>query len=155
MPTFAPLFGDKPQKVALAVVETKCVLQFPESATRTPIWEGYGQFHDAVTKAACAGTVSIGGDFVTRQDDPDVAVVLLETPPTPEKRSAAHSKAFEWLQDAGQQELSCHFYVLEGVPKNDPAFPILEAFREEFCEELRRQPDGTLRGYPVIDLFTP
>ena len=52
MPTFAPLFGDKPQKVALAVVETKCVLHFRESATRTPIWEGYGQFHDAVIKSA-------------------------------------------------------------------------------------------------------
>ena len=155
MATFPPLFGDKPQKVALGVVETKCVLQFPDSATRPPIWEGYGQFHDTVTKAACKGSVSIGGEFVTRLDDPDAAVVVLETPPAVEKRPEAHSKTFEWLQDASRQELSCHFYIVEGVPQNDPAFQIIEAIREEFIEELRRQPDGSIRGYPVIELFEP
>lgn len=155
MPTFPPIFGAKPQNVALGVVETKCVLRFPESATRPPIWEGYGEFHDAVTKAACAGTISIGGEFVTQQDDPDAAVVLLETPPTPEKRPEAHSKTIEWVQDPRRQELSCHFYVVEGVPENDPAFPVVEGIRGELFEELRRQPDGTLRGYPVVELFKP
>lgn len=155
MPTHAPLFGNKPQKVALGVVETKCVKQFPESATRPPIWEGYGKFHDTVTKAACVGSVSIGGEFVTRQDDPDAAVVVLETPPGSEKRPEAHSKTFEWIQDASRQELSCHFYIVEGVPQNDPAFQIIEAIREQVHEELRRQPDGTIRGYPVIELFAP
>ena len=155
MKTRTPLFGREPTHSSLNQVETVCVKGYPESATRPPIWEGFGQAHGRIVEARTPGELWVGGEFVVDEEDPDTAQVHLRVPAgVPFDDDLAD--VVNWVNDRGTSDrLGCDLTAIVEIPDDDPWAHLVREFAESVLDAFTSHGESGRKGFAILPLFPP
>lgn len=147
-----PLFGYAPVSSDMGTLKDRCVFDFPESSTRTPIWEGLNSAWKVANSPAASGEAFVGGDFVVLTEDPSHAKFHVTIAPDVEYTDEI-DKVVEWLNNkANREATSCDLSAIADVPPTDSVYHFIQKTKQFYTDLFADQSGDGPFGYPVLSL---
>lgn len=117
LPDFPPLFSLGFHYLSIDGLEDQCVNQFPLSASRKIIMEGFRQFVARLSACEVAGEIWVDGSFTTAKIDPKDIDVVVRCDGVRYNADEQYREVIDWVIKNQKKELKCDSYALLEYPE--------------------------------------
>lgn len=151
---YPPLLPPGLHTMTLDQLHTLCVVGFPLSVERLPIWLGLRTVVTTLTNSGIVGDLWVDGSFLTRKMAPrDADVVLcLDGNWYDNQSTLAHEQVIAWLSTNLKPTLLCDSYVFFEFPASHPLHDEGVYWRDYWLNLYGYDRDQQPKGIAMISL---